>query len=226
MILTLNKRKVMSCKDSRVYHWDCKCGVMFCVSQRTRLGSPLTAVFTFFHLFYSYYDTSCCWMWQTCIPDFPENIDEDVRICSTAFNICRENTHNIFIICNNNKKHTQNKNVNVEQMGRSLKQEPIRLQLTFGHVHGVQAAQQIPNKQTVTFSSAQPVVTSEVKAQMWPVHVCDHDPIQKPAGVQTRVVMFNPERRKVTDSSTRTPQRSTPALKRSLYQHHSSDIFI
>lgn len=33
-------------------------------------------------------------MWQTCVAIFPKNINEDVRICSTAFNISREHTHN------------------------------------------------------------------------------------------------------------------------------------
>lgn len=99
IIRTVNKTKVTSCKDSP----HCKCGVMFCVSLRTRLVSPYTRVFLLLFVL-SYYVSNCfhCRMWQTCVAIFPKNINEDVSICSTAFNISREHTHNIFIICKKN----------------------------------------------------------------------------------------------------------------------------
>ena len=63
---------------------------------------------------------------------------------------------------------------------------------TFWDVHGVQAAQQVPDKQFVTLLPTQPVVAGKIEAQMGPVHVGHHHPVQEPAGVHPRVVVLNP----------------------------------
>lgn len=63
---------------------------------------------------------------------------------------------------------------------------------TLWDIHGVQAAQQVPDKQVVTLLPAQPVTAGEVEAQMWSVHVGHDHPVQEPAGVHPCVVMFNP----------------------------------
>ena len=63
---------------------------------------------------------------------------------------------------------------------------------TFRDVHGIQAAQQVSDVQVVAFLPAQPVVAGEGEAQVRPVHVRHHHPVQKPAGVHPRVVMLDP----------------------------------
>lgn len=63
---------------------------------------------------------------------------------------------------------------------------------TFGDVHGVQAAQQVSDVQVVPLLPAHPVVAGEVEAQVRPVHVGHHHPVQEPAGVHPRVVVLDP----------------------------------
>ena len=63
---------------------------------------------------------------------------------------------------------------------------------TFGHVHGVHAAQQVSDVKAVSLCLAQPVVTSKVKPQVGPDHICHHHSVQEPAGAQPRVVVLNP----------------------------------
>ncbi len=64
---------------------------------------------------------------------------------------------------------------------------------TFWDIHGVQAAQQVPDKQVVSLLPTQPVVAGEIEAQMGPVHVGHHHPVQEPAGVHPCVVVLDPE---------------------------------
>lgn len=63
---------------------------------------------------------------------------------------------------------------------------------TFGDVHGVQAAQQVSDVQVVPLLPAHPVVAGEIEAQVGPVHVGHHHPVQEPAGVHPRVVVLDP----------------------------------
>lgn len=55
--------------------------------------------------------------------------------------------------------------------------------LTSGHVHGVEAGQQVTAPLAVTFHLAQPVVAVEVVAEVGPLHVSDNHMIQVPAGI-------------------------------------------
>lgn len=63
---------------------------------------------------------------------------------------------------------------------------------TFGHVHGVQAAQQVSDIKAISLNLTEPVVTSKVKPQVRPNNICHHHPVQEPAGVQASIVMLNP----------------------------------
>lgn len=63
---------------------------------------------------------------------------------------------------------------------------------TFRDIHGVHAAQQVPDKQVVSLLPTQPVVAGEIEAQMGPAHVGHQHPVQEPAGVHPRVVVLNP----------------------------------
>lgn len=63
---------------------------------------------------------------------------------------------------------------------------------TFGDVHGVQAAQQVSDVQVVPLLPAHPVVAGEREAQVRPVHVGHHHPVQEPAGVHPRVIVLDP----------------------------------
>lgn len=63
---------------------------------------------------------------------------------------------------------------------------------TFWDIHGVQAAQQVSDKQVVSLLPAQPVAAGEIVAQMWPVHVGHHHPVQEPAGAHPCVVVLDP----------------------------------
>ena len=69
---------------------------------------------------------------------------------------------------------------------------------TFWDVHGVEAAQQVPDKQVVGLLAAQPVVAGEIEAQMGPVHVGHHHPVQEPAGVHPCVVVLDPGESTIT----------------------------
>lgn len=64
--------------------------------------------------------------------------------------------------------------------------------LTSGHVHGVEAGQQVPAPLTVTLHLAQPVVAVEVVAEMRPLHVGHYNSVQVPAGIQACVIMLDP----------------------------------
>lgn len=64
--------------------------------------------------------------------------------------------------------------------------------LTSGHIHGVEAGQQVPAPLAVTFHLAQPVVAVEVVTEVRPLHVGHNDTVQVPAGVQACVVMLDP----------------------------------
>lgn len=63
---------------------------------------------------------------------------------------------------------------------------------TFGHVHGVHGAQQVPGIKAVSLRLTQPVVTCKVVPQVRPDYICYHHSVQKPAGAHSSVVMFNP----------------------------------
>jgi hypothetical protein len=63
---------------------------------------------------------------------------------------------------------------------------------TFGQVHGVEAAQQIPDKQVVPFHFTEPVITGEVEPQVRSCNISHHHSVQEPAGIQTCVIMFYP----------------------------------
>lgn len=65
--------------------------------------------------------------------------------------------------------------------------------LTSGHVHGVEAGQQVTAPLAIPLHLAQPVVAIEVISEVWPFHVGHYYSVQVPAGIQTRVVMLNPE---------------------------------
>lgn len=64
--------------------------------------------------------------------------------------------------------------------------------LTSGHVHGVEAGQQVTAPLAVTFHLAQPAVAVEVVAEVRPLHVGHNHTIQVPAGVQTCIVVLDP----------------------------------
>lgn len=64
---------------------------------------------------------------------------------------------------------------------------------TFGHFHGVHAAQQVSDIKAVSLHFTEPVVTSKVEPQVRSDHIRHHHPVQEPAGVQAGVVMLNPE---------------------------------
>lgn len=67
--------------------------------------------------------------------------------------------------------------------------------LTSGHVHGVEAGQEVTAPLTVTLHLAQPVVTVEVIAEVRPLHVRHYNSVQVPAGIQACVIMLDPEAR-------------------------------
>lgn len=64
---------------------------------------------------------------------------------------------------------------------------------TFRRFHGIHGAQQVSDIEALPLHFAQPVVAGEVEPQMWPDHVCHYHPVQEPAGVDSRVVMFDSE---------------------------------
>lgn len=66
------------------------------------------------------------------------------------------------------------------------------LALTSGHVHGVEAGQQVTAPLAVSFHLAQPGVAVKVVAEVRPLHVGHYHTIQVPAGVQACVVVLNP----------------------------------
>lgn len=66
------------------------------------------------------------------------------------------------------------------------------LALTSGHVHGVEAGQQVTAPLAVSFHLAQPGVAVEVVAEVRPLHVGHDHAIQVPAGVQACVVVLDP----------------------------------
>lgn len=63
---------------------------------------------------------------------------------------------------------------------------------TFGHVHGVHGGQQVSNIKAVSFHFTEPVITSKVKPQVRPDHICDDHSVQEPAGIHASVVVLNP----------------------------------
>ena len=63
---------------------------------------------------------------------------------------------------------------------------------TFGHVHGVGGAQQVPDVQVVSLLFTEPVVAGEVEAEMRSDHIRHHHSVQEPAGVHASVVVLNP----------------------------------
>ena len=65
---------------------------------------------------------------------------------------------------------------------------------TFGHLHGVAAAQQVSDVKAVALLLTEPVVAGEVVPEVGSNHVCDHHSVQVPAGTQTGVVMLDPRR--------------------------------
>lgn len=67
--------------------------------------------------------------------------------------------------------------------------------LTFGHVHGVQAANEVSDVQSIPILLAQPVVAGEVKAEVRSVHVGHDHTVEEPSRVQSGVVMLNPRER-------------------------------
>lgn len=67
--------------------------------------------------------------------------------------------------------------------------------LTFGHIHGIQAANEVSDIQSIPILLAQPVVAGEVKAKVGSVHVSHDHTVQEPSCVQSSVVMLNPRGR-------------------------------
>lgn len=67
--------------------------------------------------------------------------------------------------------------------------------LTFGHIHGIQAANEVSDIQSIPILLAQPVVAGEVEAEVRSVHVGHNHTVQEPARIQSRVVMLNPRGR-------------------------------
>lgn len=65
--------------------------------------------------------------------------------------------------------------------------------LTSGHVHGVEAGQQVPAPLAVTLHITQPVVAVEVVTEVRPLHVGHNHMVQVPAGIQACVVVLDPE---------------------------------
>lgn len=74
---------------------------------------------------------------------------------------------------------------------------------TFWDVHGVHAAQQVPDKQVVSLLLTKPVAAGKIVAQMGTVHVGHHYPVQEPAGVHPCVVMLNPGEMNIHNSGIR-----------------------
>lgn len=64
--------------------------------------------------------------------------------------------------------------------------------LTFGDIHGIQAANEVSDIEPIPILLAQPVVAGEVKAEVRSVHVGHDDAVQEPPRVQPGVVMLNP----------------------------------
>lgn len=71
---------------------------------------------------------------------------------------------------------------------------------TFWYVSRVHAAQQVSDKEAISLHFAQPAVTSKVEPEVRPDHVRHRHSVQEPAGVQTRVVMLDPEPKKEQDA--------------------------
>ena len=77
------------------------------------------------------------------------------------------------------------------QAGRDGRQVSLWT-LTSGHVHGVEAGQQVTAPLAITLHFAQPVVAVEVVTEVRPLHVGHNHTVQVPAGVQACVVMLDP----------------------------------
>lgn len=71
---------------------------------------------------------------------------------------------------------------------------------TFRYFRRVHAAQQVSDKESVSLHLTQPAVTSKVEPEVRPDHVRHRHSVQEPAGVQTRVVMLDPEPQKERDA--------------------------
>lgn len=71
---------------------------------------------------------------------------------------------------------------------------------TFWYFRRVHAAQQVSDKEAVSLHLTQPAVTSKVEPEVGPDHVRHRHSVQEPAGVQTRVVMLDPEPKKEHDA--------------------------
>lgn len=82
--------------------------------------------------------------------------------------------------------------------------------LTSGHVHGVEAGQQVATPLAVTLHLAQPVVAVEVVTEVRPLHVGHNHTVQVPAGVQTCVVMLDPGVQKQTPTPSLAEQKRCP----------------
>lgn len=71
--------------------------------------------------------------------------------------------------------------------------------LTFGHIHGIQAADEVSDVQSIPILLAQPVVAGEVKPEVRSVHVGHDHAVKEPARVQSGVIVLNPRGRTIPD---------------------------
>lgn len=71
--------------------------------------------------------------------------------------------------------------------------------LTFGHIHGIQAADEVSDVESVPVLLAQPVVAGEVKPEVRSVHVGHDHTVKEPACVQSGVIVLNPRGRTTPD---------------------------
>lgn len=62
------------------------------------------------------------------------------------------------------------------------------------------AAQQVSNKEAVSLHLTQPAVASKVEPEVGPDHIRHRHPVQEPAGIQTRVVVLDPEAKEEHDA--------------------------
>lgn len=70
---------------------------------------------------------------------------------------------------------------------------------TFWYFRRVHAAQHVSDKKAISLHLTQPAVTSKVEPEVRPDHVCHRHSVQEPAGVQTRVVVLDPEAKEEHD---------------------------
>lgn len=94
---------------------------------------------------------------------------------------------------------------------------------TFWDVHGVQAAQQVSDVQVVPLLPTHPVVAGEIEAQVRPVHVGHHHPVQEPAGIHPRVVVLDPAGTTEAEISVSSLNKQ---LQGQIFPFHSASVLI